>query len=247
MALKSLRGDRKKVNPLILSYAVKNKPALIIDCANCANVLAIAPYVNVDELDKVFVIELEMLYKFRDTLLETEKTAKNLGVSLIVVTTIGRMFNYNDEYENKMINFQIWEILRELGEEFEVLVGVEFGSVHDPLSIAYSDSLVSMEEIMGHTVDSQRRSVDYLLAELKEYGKALDKEDRIIYDKLLKLSLKHIGSISFASSVHVWAMVLLSTVLEQEKKFKKLESKYESLANRFIPEREEYRPLAKAK
>jgi hypothetical protein len=75
---------------------------------------------------------------------------------------------------------------------------------------------------MGHTVWSQRIAVDVMLGELGCYGKALREEDRLVYEALLKEPLKHIGSITYASSFHVWAFLLLSILLEQEKKIVEL-------------------------
>ena len=71
---------------------------------------------------------------------------------------------------------------------------------------------------MGHTVLSQRMMVDIILSELKSYGNALRAEDRVIYENMLKKALKRVGAISYASSVNVWAFILLSIILEQEKK-----------------------------
>ncbi|MFH1850585.1 MAG: hypothetical protein ABH879_10500 [archaeon] len=88
---------------------------------------------------------------------------------------------------------------------------------------------------MGHTVWSQRIVLDIMLSELKAYGKSLRAEERIIYEKLLKDPLKHVGSISYASSIHVWAFLLLSILLEQEKKINSL-VKHESLADGRIQE-----------
>ena len=74
---------------------------------------------------------------------------------------------------------------------------------------------------MGHTVLSQRMMVDIILSELTDYGKALREEDRIIYNKMLKKSLKKVGAISYTSSSNVWAFILLSILLEQEKRIEK--------------------------
>jgi len=76
---------------------------------------------------------------------------------------------------------------------------------------------------MGHTVWSQRIVLDILLGELKSYGKALREDDRLIYEGLLKKPLKHYGTISYTNSVHAWAFLLLTILLEQEKKIKSLE------------------------
>ena len=61
--------------------------------------------------------------------------------------------------------------------------------------------------------------MDMVLQELKAYGKALEHKDRLVYEKLLNQSLKHISKISYASSMHVWAFILLSIIMEQEKKY----------------------------
>ncbi|MBS1266834.1 MAG: hypothetical protein MAG795_00803 [Candidatus Woesearchaeota archaeon] len=100
---------------------------------------------------------------------------------------------------------------------------------------------------MGHTVWSQRIVLDKILKELEKYGKSMRQEDAEIYQKLLKQPLKHISNISYASSIHVWAFVLLSIILEQEKKIKEFEKQYESLVNRYVQEQELYCIMDKGK
>lgn len=76
---------------------------------------------------------------------------------------------------------------------------------------------------MGHTVWSQRMVCDVMLDELKSFGKALRSDDREVLESLLKEPLKHLGSISYASSFHSWAFLLLGILVEQEKRLRKLE------------------------
>src|SRR3989344_7499560 len=90
---------------------------------------------------------------------------------------------------------------------------------------------------MGHTVGSQRRAVDSLIHELHCFARTLREEDRTRFQRLLDKPLKHLGSITYASSVHVWAFVLVSIILEQEKR-------YERLADRYVPEREQTGAMA---
>jgi len=78
---------------------------------------------------------------------------------------------------------------------------------------------------MGHTVRSQRIAIDLMIAELKGFAKALRKEDRELYHRVLNTSLKRIGAISYASSIHVWAFLLLSIIVEQEKKIRRIEKR----------------------
>ena len=62
-----------------------------------------------------------------------------------------------------------------------------------------------------------------LVDELQCYGKALRGKDSIIYARLLKKAYKHFGTTSYANSMHAWAFLLLSIMLEQEKKLQELE------------------------
>ena len=77
---------------------------------------------------------------------------------------------------------------------------------------------------MGHTIMSQRRVHQIILSELNDFSRSLSGEDKKIFEDLLNSSLKHIGSISFTSSYQVWAIVLLSILLEQEKKIRAVNS-----------------------
>jgi galactitol-specific phosphotransferase system IIC component len=70
---------------------------------------------------------------------------------------------------------------------------------------------------MGHTVSSQRMIIDIMLKELKDFAKALREEDRKIYLDLIKLPLKRVGAISYASSVNAWAFLILSILIEMQK------------------------------
>ena len=81
---------------------------------------------------------------------------------------------------------------------------------------------------MGHTNWSHRTATEMIILELKQLTKALNEEDRQIAQQLLKAPMQHIGSISYASSMHVWAFVLLTIILEQEKKIQDLEERYAS-------------------
>ena len=71
---------------------------------------------------------------------------------------------------------------------------------------------------MGNTVLSQRIVADLIIKELNEYGKSLRGKDREIFNRLLKEPLKHIGSISYANSMHAWAFLIISMLIEMEKK-----------------------------
>lgn len=88
---------------------------------------------------------------------------------------------------------------------------------------------------MGHTVSSQRRMIDVVLAELNKFSAPLRKEERMMLERMLKEPLKHTGAMSNANSIDIWALILLSILLEQEKRLTKLEAKYDRLVDRHLP------------
>lgn len=88
---------------------------------------------------------------------------------------------------------------------------------------------------MGHTVNSQRMMIDIILAELKKFSAALRKDERILFEKMLKEPLKHTGAMTNASSIDIWAFILLSILLEQEKRLAALESNHDRLVDRCLP------------
>lgn len=73
-----------------------------------------------------------------------------------------------------------------------------------------------------------------VIGELLDYAKALREDDRKILEELLKLPLKKVGAISYACSLDVWAFLILSIMIEQEKRIRH----YESMAHGRIQERE---------
>ena len=100
---------------------------------------------------------------------------------------------------------------------------------------------------MGHTVKSQRRVVERVSNELKRYAKSLRSEEQPIFNDLIKKPFLHIGSITYTSSAQTWAFMLLSTLLEQEKKIIELETKYNVMVNGRVSQRQRPTSLAKNK
>jgi hypothetical protein len=124
MALKLLSGSSNSVNGELLIHASKNLPSLIIDCANAANPHSLFPEIDELKLAQMHVFELELLYKFRDVLLEVPSIAEKLKAKSIVVTTINHLFNYQDELENQNILQHAWELMKEIGKKHEIIIGI---------------------------------------------------------------------------------------------------------------------------
>ena len=70
---------------------------------------------------------------------------------------------------------------------------------------------------MGHTVTSQRQVSEQIMRELTDFKRSLKAKDREHFDSLLNAARKHYGSVSYTSSYHTWAILLLAMLLEQQK------------------------------
>jgi len=121
MVLKRLKG--KNVNFELIMHAIENTPSLILDCANYANPHLFYPFVNPDNFREVYVIPVDAIYRFRDTLKQAGQTAEKLRARCIVITTFDRLFSYDDPEENRNIIEHAWNIIDALSEKHEVLVG----------------------------------------------------------------------------------------------------------------------------
>jgi hypothetical protein len=137
MTLFVLKGKSKSVNRKLLFYAADHIPALVIDCANCANPHSLYP-MHIQNLDHIFVVQAEMLYKFRDTLKYVDVILKDLALNCIVITTFDSLINYGDETENKAIFEHIWQFIGNLAKFHEVIVGVTANSIHEAFAWKYA-------------------------------------------------------------------------------------------------------------
>lgn len=131
----------KGLNKCIIAMAAKNTPSLIIDCANAADPHSLFPDVELEKMGQIYVIELELLYKFRDVLLRVPAIAKQRGIKMIAITTSDHLFNYQDERENNNIIEHSWLLMRKIGQSYPVIVGISEGSVHMKFAMKYCHKL----------------------------------------------------------------------------------------------------------
>jgi hypothetical protein len=136
MALIAFKGASEAVNQRLLLYAAEHAPSLIIDCANCANPHAL-PF-----FDGVFVVQSEMLYKFRDTLKHFSAIVRSLVINCVVITTFDRLFNYGNDEENIAVFEHIWELIPCLG--YDVFIGICAGSIHEDFARKHSGKIVEV-------------------------------------------------------------------------------------------------------
>jgi hypothetical protein len=136
MTLITLSGDPMQVNKALLFYAAKNTPSLFIDCASMANPHILFPHITEEEMSKVYVMQAEITYKFRDILKRTPIDAKRLNAKVVVITTFKGLFHYQDAMENESVAKQSWELMKNISKDNNVVVGVH---TEDSLHEEYAD------------------------------------------------------------------------------------------------------------
>jgi hypothetical protein len=139
--LTAICGRGRAVNAQLLAEATMNAPNLIIDCANCADPHAIARYSSAEALDDVHIIEVDLIYKFRDVLLALDETVKHIGAKKIIITTFDKLFNYQDKEENTDVYLQIWLLLRRMAATHDIIVGVREASAQEELARKYAGAI----------------------------------------------------------------------------------------------------------
>ncbi len=121
-------------------FAARHRPSLIIDCANAANPHALFPEVPMEALHDIYVVELELLYKFRDVLKKAPDIVGSIGAKCVAITTFEGLFHYRDEEENYNIHEHAWELMRELSQHAPVLVGITPKQKH--FALRYCDKII---------------------------------------------------------------------------------------------------------
>lgn len=138
-----LVSPTRTINYDLLRYAARQAPALVIDCANVADPHRLYPEFSHETLRQIYVVELELLYKFRDVLKNVPRYVEKIRARTVVVTTADYLFHYQDKEENYDIHQHCWELLRELGQVYDVRVGVLANSEHLAFAQRYCDRIES--------------------------------------------------------------------------------------------------------
>lgn len=81
---------------------------------------------------------------------------------------------------------------------------------------------------MGHTVSSQRQVCEQIIRDMGEFKKSLKADERKRFTRLMNAARKHYGSITYTSSYHTWAIMLLAMLLEQEKELEAYRERFSS-------------------
>lgn len=143
----SYSGDRKSVNRKLLMESFTNTPSLILDCGNAADVHSLFGKIDENLLHKVYVINLEAIYRFRKGLELSPKFVKEFGIKQIVITTISILFSYDNEVENYNILEHCWELMKTISKTTPIKVGIGTSKMHHNFSNTFADKLSKVEKM----------------------------------------------------------------------------------------------------
>lgn len=139
MALSGIVG--KDVDRSIVLHAVRSRPSLLIDCANCANPHAFFHEITQEDLFDVHVMQSDLIYTFRDIMKMLPKTAGKLSLKKVAITTFESLFHYENEEENNELYLHSWELMRSASRELDIVVGVRSRGKQFGYAKAYCDRL----------------------------------------------------------------------------------------------------------
>ncbi len=82
---------------------------------------------------------------------------------------------------------------------------------------------------MGRTVPTYRNILENIVSEWQEFRRALRKEDREVFDRLMEKARMHASAASYEARVDPTESMFISILLEQEKEIGELRKKVEEL------------------
>jgi len=124
MALTGIKGSYGSVNLSLLPYALKNTPSLIVDSSNYANPHVLFPFTQPEDMHDVFVVQAELIYKFRDIIKNIDLLVKEIKPKCIIVTVFDRLFHYDDKEENYDVLSHSWELMKKYSRKYDFFVGI---------------------------------------------------------------------------------------------------------------------------
>ena len=75
---------------------------------------------------------------------------------------------------------------------------------------------------MGRTVPTYRRTLESIIREWGEFRRALDGEDREVFDRVMNRARRHSSASSYAALCDPLEAIIISILLEQEKEIEAL-------------------------
>jgi hypothetical protein len=121
MAFIRLSRDTHDKHSLV-RRALEKRPSLIIDCANVADPHALFMHTQYEALGQVYVVEVELLYKFRDVLLRAPDIVDKYNIKSIIITPFGGLFHYDNSHENETVLRHAFNLIAQLSRRVDVIM-----------------------------------------------------------------------------------------------------------------------------
>jgi hypothetical protein len=129
-------------NYKLMLLAFEKPPCLVIDCANYSDPHRFFGTVPEEKLDRVYVLNAEAIYRFRDTLKMVPYWLERLKIKNVFVTTIGTLFSYDDSEEDMEVIENCWEIMRQLSAKYDVYAAADQTGKYKAFPEKYSDRMI---------------------------------------------------------------------------------------------------------
>jgi dihydroxyacetone kinase-like predicted kinase len=88
---------------------------------------------------------------------------------------------------------------------------------------------------MGRTVPTYRLTLESIIQSWSEYRRALPRDDREVFDKMVNRARMHASASTYAAFTDPVEGALLSILLEQEKEIRRLRKRDEGLDPGLLP------------
>jgi hypothetical protein len=82
---------------------------------------------------------------------------------------------------------------------------------------------------LGRTVPTYRNVLENLIREWQEFKRALRKEDREVFDRLIEKARLHASAASYEARLDPMESMFMSILLEQEKEIQELKEKLKEI------------------
>ncbi len=113
----------------VVHAALRRAPSLVIDCANIADTHLYTGWQAEERFHETYVLEIDLLYKFRDCIPVAKRFVEQNGIGFVAVTSFGHLFDYGDAVENYHVVRHAWERLASLSVTTVVDVPEQYRSV----------------------------------------------------------------------------------------------------------------------
>ncbi len=129
----------KAKNEYLVNSAFEELPSIIFDCENCVKPHRFSCYY--DLFDEVYVLEVELLYKFRKAIKNIPIYKEKLKVKRVVITNFRHLFDHGNIDEKVDVLEDALKELKIVSKDITIIIGIE-GVLQRSLANRYCDEVL---------------------------------------------------------------------------------------------------------